>query len=44
MLSDTEDMDLTQAVTDLTSQQSAYQASLLSASKIIQPSLLDYMR
>jgi flagellar hook-associated protein 3 FlgL len=44
MLSDTEDLDLTQAVTDLTAQQSAYQASLASASKIIQPSLLDYLR
>lgn len=44
MLSDTEDLDLTQAVTDLTAQQSAYQASLASAAKIIQPSLLDYLR
>jgi flagellar hook-associated protein 3 FlgL len=44
MLSDVEDIDLTQAVTDLTVQQSAYQASLNSASKIIQPSLMDYLR
>jgi flagellar hook-associated protein 3 FlgL len=45
MLSDTEDVDLTQAITDLTAQQSAFQASLASASKIIQqPSLLDYLR
>ncbi len=44
MLSNTEDLDLTQAVTDLTVQQSAFQASLASASKIIQPSLLDYLR
>jgi flagellar hook-associated protein 3 FlgL len=43
MLSDTEDLDLTQAVIDLTSQQSAYEASLSSASRIIQPSLLDYL-
>jgi flagellar hook-associated protein 3 FlgL len=44
MLSNTEDVDLTQAITDLTAQQSAFQASLASASKIIQPSLLDYLR
>ncbi len=44
MLSDTEDLDFTKAVTDLTAQQSAFQASLASASKIIQPSLLDYLR
>ena len=44
MLSDTEDLDLTRAVMDLTAQQSAFQASLASASKIIQPSLLDYLR
>ena len=44
MLSDTEDLDLPRAITDLTSQQSAFQASLASASKIIQPSLLDYLR
>lgn len=44
MLSETEDMDLIQAMTDLTAQQSAFQASLASASKIIQPSLLDFMR
>jgi len=44
MLSNTEDVDLTQAIMDLTAQQSAFQASLASASKIIQPSLLDYLR
>ena len=44
MLSDTEDVDLIQAISDLTAQQSAFQASLASASKIIQPSLLDYLR
>lgn len=44
MLSDTEDVDLIQAITDLSAQQSALQASLASASKIIQSSLLDYMR
>jgi flagellar hook-associated protein 3 FlgL len=44
MLSDTEDLDMTKAITDLTAQQSAFQASLAVASKIIQPSLLDYLR
>ena len=44
LLSDTEDADLTQAITDLTAQQSAYQASLAVSAKIIPPSLLDYLR
>ena len=43
MLSNTEDVDLIQAITDLTAQQTAYQASLASASKIIQTSLMDYL-
>jgi flagellar hook-associated protein 3 FlgL len=44
MLSDTEDLDLVQAATELTAQQTAYQAALSSSAKIIQPSLLDYLR
>ncbi len=44
MLSDTEDLDITKAAMDLTAQQTAYQASLSSTAKIIQPSLLDYLK
>jgi flagellar hook-associated protein 3 FlgL len=44
MLSDTEDLDMVQAATELTAQQAAYQAALSSSAKIIQPSLLDYLR
>jgi flagellar hook-associated protein 3 FlgL len=43
MLSDTEDLDITQAAMELTAQQTAYQASLSTTAKIIQPSLLDYL-
>lgn len=42
-LSDTEDADYTQTITDLTMQQSAYEASLAAAAKIVQPTLLDYL-
>jgi len=44
LLSNTEDANYTQAVTDLTVQQSAYQSSLAVAAKIVQPSLLDYLK
>jgi flagellar hook-associated protein 3 FlgL len=43
MLSNTEDADLTKTITDLTAQQSAYDASLAVTAKIIQHSLLDYL-
>ncbi len=43
-LSNTEDADLTQAASDLTQQQTAYQASLSVAAKIIQPTLLDFLK
>jgi flagellar hook-associated protein 3 FlgL len=43
MLSDTEDLDFTQAVSDLAAQQTAYQASLSTSAKVIQRSLLDYL-
>jgi flagellar hook-associated protein 3 FlgL len=43
MLSNMEDLDITQAAIDLTAQQTAYQASLSSSAKIIQTSLLDYL-
>ncbi len=43
-LSNREDADLTQAIMDLTAQQSAFQATIATASKIIQPTLLDFLR
>jgi flagellar hook-associated protein 3 FlgL len=44
MLSDMEDIDLAQAMTQLVSQQTAYQASLETTSMIIQPSLINFLR
>ncbi len=44
MLSDTEDLDFAQAASELAAQQTAYQAALVSSAKIVQPSLLDYLR
>ena len=43
-LVETEDVDLTQVIADLMSQQTAYQASLNAAGKVIQPSLIDFLR
>ena len=43
-LSDTEDADLTQVMTDLLNQQAVYQASLATTARIIQPSLIDFLR
>ncbi|PKK84488.1 MAG: flagellar hook-associated protein 3 [candidate division Zixibacteria bacterium HGW-Zixibacteria-1] len=44
MLSDVEDADLTKLVTDLAMQENSYQAALIAASKIIQPSLLNFLK
>ena len=44
MLSDTEDLDFAQAASELAAQQTAYQAALVSSAKIVQPSLMDYLR
>ncbi len=44
MLSDTEDADMIKTVTDLASQETAYQASLAASARVIQPSLLDFLR
>lgn len=43
ILSDTEDLDLIHAATELTAQQTAYQASLSASAKIVKYSLLDYL-
>lgn len=44
MLSKIEDIDMAEAVTKLKSEESVYQASLAATSKIIQPSLIDFLR
>jgi flagellin-like hook-associated protein FlgL len=43
LLSEVEDADMTQVITDLATQESMYQAALSAASRIIQPSLLDFL-
>jgi len=44
MQTDTEDADMIKTVTDLASQEAAYQASLAASARIIQPSLIDFLR
>ena len=44
LLSDVEDADLTKLITDLAMQENAYTAALNSAAKILQPSLLNFIR
>jgi len=43
-LSDVEDIDLPKAIMDMQLQDTAYQAALAAAAKVIQPSLIDYLR
>jgi len=43
LLSELEDMDLVEAVAELSMQQTAYQASLASSSRLLQMSLLDFL-
>ncbi len=44
LLSEVEDADLTKLVTDLAAQENNYQAALIASSKVIQPSLLDFLK
>lgn len=44
MLSKIEDVDLAEAITRLTSEESVYQASLAATARIVQPSLMDFLR
>ena len=44
LLSDVEDADLTTVITDLATLENNYQAALAAAGKIIQPSLLNFLR
>jgi len=43
-LSQIEDVDMAQAILDLSSRQSAYQAALQSGAGVVQPSLMDFLR
>lgn len=43
-LSEVEDVDLTKTIVDLQLQQVAYQAALAATAKVVQPSLLDFLR
>lgn len=43
-LSEIEDIDLPKTITELTLQQTAYQAALAATAKVIQPSLVDFLR
>jgi flagellar hook-associated protein 3 FlgL len=43
-LSKTEDADLAKTITDLTNQEAVYKASLAASAKVVQPSLIDFLR
>ncbi|WP_449063944.1 flagellar hook-associated protein FlgL [Planomonospora algeriensis] len=43
-LSDIEDIDLPQTIMELTLQQTAYQAALAATAKVVQPSLVDFLK
>lgn len=43
-LSNVEDIDLPKTITELTLQQTAYQAALAAAARVVQPSLVDFLR
>ena len=44
LLSEVEDADITHLITQLTTQENNYQASLMAAAQIIQPTLVDFLR
>ncbi len=44
LLSEVEDADITKLVTELATQENNYKASLMASAKIVQPSLLDFLR
>jgi len=43
-LSDVEDIDLPNTIMELNLQQTAYQAALAATARVVQPSLLDFLR
>ena len=44
LLSDTQDADMAQTMIDFSTQQSVYQSALAAGSRIVQSSLLDFLR
>ncbi|MBP1931502.1 flagellar hook-associated protein FlgL [Ammoniphilus resinae] len=44
LLSDTEDVDVAQVITELTAQENVHRAALSAGSRIIQPTLVDFLR
>jgi flagellar hook-associated protein 3 FlgL len=44
LLSEVEDADITEVLTQLSTYEANYQSALLAGAKIIQPSLLDFLR
>jgi flagellar hook-associated protein 3 FlgL len=44
LLSEVEDADLTKVATDLATQESVYRAALIASSRLIQPTLLDFLK
>jgi flagellar hook-associated protein 3 FlgL len=43
-VSDVEDIDLPKTISDMQLQQVAYQAALAAGAKVVQPSLVDFLR
>jgi flagellar hook-associated protein 3 FlgL len=43
-LSDVEDIDLPKTIMEMQLQQTSYQAALAASAKVIQPSLIDFLR
>jgi flagellar hook-associated protein 3 FlgL len=43
-LSDVEDVDLPKTIMEMQLQQTSYQAALAASAKVIQPSLIDFLR
>jgi flagellar hook-associated protein 3 FlgL len=43
-LSEVEDIDLPQTIMDVKLQETAYQAALAASARVIQPSLMDFLR
>jgi len=44
IMSDKQDIDIMQVVSDLSKQETAYQAAIAASAKVSQVSLLDYLR
>ena len=44
LLAEVEDADMTEVITDLATHENSYRAALMAAGKIVQPSLLDFLR